>query len=92
MYRPTWQLYGTLGCHLCEQAEQLLQQFADTRAIEWILIDIAELPDAQMLALAQQIPVLTTEHGRLTWPFSLVDLMQVYQRDMQAQRKPDAHL
>jgi len=92
MDQPTWQLYGTLGCHLCERAEQLLEQFGDTRALRWHSIDIAELPEAQMLALAQQIPVLTTEHGRLTWPFSLVDLMQVYQQDMQAQCKPDTHL
>ena len=92
MDQPTWQLYSTLGCHLCERAEQLLQQFGDTRALHWYSIDIAELPEVQMLALAQQIPVLTTEHGRLTWPFSLVDLMQVYQHDMQAQLKLDAPL
>ena len=81
MNPPTWQLYGTLGCHLCEQAEQLLQQFADTRAIEWILVDIADLPAADLHALASQIPVLSTSHGRLYWPFSLADLMRAYQRE-----------
>lgn len=81
MHHPTWQLYGTLGCHLCEQAEQLLQQFADTRAIAWVLVDIAELPEPQMQALAMQIPVLTTKHRRLNWPFSLADVMQAYQAE-----------
>jgi len=92
MDQPSWHLYGTLGCHLCERAEQLLHQFGDTRALRWHSIDIAELPEPEMLALAQQIPMLATEQSRLTWPFSLVDLMQVYQHDMQAQLKPDAPL
>ncbi|MEC7119994.1 MAG: glutaredoxin family protein [Pseudomonadota bacterium] len=73
-----WRLYGTLGCHLCEQAEQLLQQFAETRALTWQHIDIAELPTEQMLELAHQIPIICRADTCLTWPFSLVDLVQLY--------------
>jgi len=81
MNPPTWQLYGTLGCHLCEQAEQLLQQFADTRAIEWVLVDIADLPESDMNGLASLIPVLRTAQEQFNWPFSLADLMRAYQRE-----------
>lgn len=78
MSEQVWQLYGTLGCHLCEQAEQLLQQFSDTRPIRVQQIDIAELPEAESAPLATQIPVLQTAQQRLLWPFSLADLMRVY--------------
>lgn len=81
MRRPTWQLYGTLGCHLCEQAEHLLQQFSDTRAVQLNIIDIALLPDAQMHDLATKIPVLLSTNQSLNWPFSLLDLMRMYQQD-----------
>lgn len=89
MYRPTWQLYGTLGCHLCEQAELLLQQFGDTRAVSWVLIDIAELPEPEMQALAHQIPVLQAAQQRLHWPFSLMDMMQIYQRGVPSSPESD---
>ncbi len=82
MNRPNWQLYGTLGCHLCDHAEQLLQQFSDTRPIQLEQIDIADLSPAQTEALAMQIPVLTTGHSRLSWPFSLADLMRAYQSEL----------
>jgi len=81
MHHPTWQLYGTLGCHLCEQAEQLLQQFADHRAFQLHVVDIAMLPEPEMNALATQIPVLSTQQHRLNWPFSLADMMQAYQAE-----------
>lgn len=80
MSQPSWQLYGTLGCHLCEQAEQLLQQFMDTRAVQLVLVDIADLPESDMNSLALHIPVLRTPQEQLNWPFSLADLMRAYQR------------
>ncbi len=81
MSQPHWQLYGTLGCHLCEQAEQLLQQFSDTRAVRLEHIDIADLSEVQMNEWASQIPVLATTQAILMWPFSLADLMQAYQQE-----------
>ena len=77
-----WQLYGTLGCHLCEQAEQQLQQFADARAIRLQVVDIAELSTRDMNQWATQIPVLITPHVHLNWPFSVLDLMQAYQEEI----------
>lgn len=62
-------LYGTLGCHLCELAEQLLMPYvAAGWAVE--LVDIAE-DDALLERFALMIPVLedaaTAQH--LAWPF-----------------------
>lgn len=62
-------LYGTLGCHLCELAEQLLLPYV---AAGWQveLVDIAE-DDALLAQFSLLIPVLedvaTTRH--LAWPF-----------------------
>lgn len=79
---PQWQLYGTLGCHLCEQAERLTQQFSQSRLIHFKQIDIAELSDVLMYEWATRIPVLVTTQTTLSWPFSLLDLMQAYQQEL----------
>lgn len=70
-------LYGTLGCHLCEQAEQLLTQAQQVMAIDWQSVDIA-LDENLMTQYGLQIPVLLTENGqRLNWPFSLLDIQRL---------------
>lgn len=75
----SWQLYGTVGCHLCEIAESLLQQAQAVSDIRWHNIDIAALPEAQMLALADKIPVLVTPTRTLYYPFSIMDIMALTQ-------------
>ncbi|MBH0079819.1 glutaredoxin family protein [Pseudoalteromonas sp. NZS11] len=65
-----WVLYHTDGCHLCEQAEQLITEvLCGTR--ELLLIDI--MTDEQLIAEYQiTIPVLKSEKGKqLFWPFTL---------------------
>ncbi|CAM2772639.1 glutaredoxin family protein [Pseudoalteromonas distincta] len=65
-----WVLYHTDGCHLCEQAEQLITEvLCDTS--ELLLIDI--MTDEQLIAEYQiTIPVLKSEKGeQLFWPFTL---------------------
>lgn len=62
-------LYHTDGCHLCEQAEQLITEvLSDTS--ELLLIDI--MSDEQLIAEYQiSIPVLKSGHGeQLFWPFT----------------------
>lgn len=69
-------LYGTQGCHLCDQAESLLRQAACARAIEWRYVDIA-LDDALVARYGTRIPVLLTAAGlELGWPFSLLDILR----------------
>ncbi|OPH36906.1 glutaredoxin family protein [Moraxella atlantae] len=71
-----WQLYGTLGCHLCDEAAQLLRYAQAVTRFDWRVLDIADLPDAQMLALADKIPVLATPRGILCYPFTLPEIVQ----------------
>ncbi len=68
-------LYGTTGCHLCDQAEALLEQAAAARQLEWRYVDIA-LDAALVEKYGRRIPVLRTPGGReLGWPFSLLDIL-----------------
>lgn len=61
-------LFGTLGCHLCEEANILLAGFSHV-VIEHI--DIAEQTQWQA-QYAIKIPVLYHPHTKkeLAWPFS----------------------
>lgn len=70
-------LYGTTGCHLCDEAEALLAQAARARAIEWRYVDIA-LDEALVEAYGTRIPVLVAGNGEaLGWPFSLLDILRL---------------
>lgn len=70
-------LYGTSGCHLCDQAEALLIQAASARRLEWRYVDIA-LDDALVERYGTRIPVLLSADGGETgWPFSLLDILKL---------------
>ncbi|MBE0435801.1 MAG: glutaredoxin family protein [Methylomicrobium sp.] len=69
-------LFGTQGCHLCEQAEALLESYpGDKGAIEIVPIDIAEQTQWQE-RYAIRIPVLLHEASgtELCWPFDRLDV------------------
>ncbi len=63
------QLFGTLGCHLCEDAEQVLQPFVAQGLVVEIL-DIIDSPQ-WLERYALTIPVLRrVDNGQeLRWPF-----------------------
>lgn len=71
---PECQLFGTLGCHLCEQAEAMLMPWVE-QGLLVELVDIAEhlewLDDYQL-----RIPVLRRADtgAELDWPFEEVQL------------------
>ena len=66
-------LYTTVGCHLCEQARELVSTVAP--AITLTLVDVAE--DDELLArYGERIPVLMKEGRELGWPFGLLDVQQ----------------
>ena len=70
-------LYGTTGCHLCDEAETLLRKVAASRPVEWRYVDIA-LDEALVGEYGTRIPVLKAEDGReLGWPFSLLDVLRL---------------
>lgn len=66
---PECQLFGTLGCHLCEVAEALLMPFVE-HGLLVELVDIAEREDwVEQYGL--RIPVLRRNDSgaELGWPF-----------------------
>lgn len=66
---PECQLFGTLGCHLCEVAEALLMPFVEHGLLAE-LVDIAEREDwVEQYGL--RIPVLRRNDtgAELNWPF-----------------------
>ncbi|MDF1724796.1 MAG: glutaredoxin family protein [Alcanivorax sp.] len=66
-------LYTTVGCHLCEQARELVSTVAPD--ITLTLVDVAE--DDELLArYGERIPVLIKEGRELGWPFGLLDVQQ----------------
>lgn len=62
-------LYSTWGCHLCEQAEQLLR----AQQVDFCLVDIVD--DTAAFALYRsEIPVLQAGEQVLKWPFDATAL------------------
>ncbi|HSH97893.1 MAG: glutaredoxin family protein [Methylophilaceae bacterium] len=67
-------LYGTSGCHLCEEAEALLSRLEDEHSITLQLVDIAD-DESLVEAYGIRIPVLiNTDKSELSWPFNENDL------------------
>lgn len=66
---PECQLFGTLGCHLCEMAEALLMPFVE-HGLLVELVDIAE-DERWVDAYGLRIPVLRRldNNAELDWPF-----------------------
>ena len=66
---PECQLFGTLGCHLCELAEDVLMPLVE-HGLMVELVDIAE-GEAMAEAYGLRIPVLrrVDTSAELDWPF-----------------------
>jgi hypothetical protein len=73
---PECQLFGTLGCHLCEVAEAELMPLVE-HGLLVELIDIAE-SEALNEAYGLRIPVLrrTDTGAELDWPFDAGQVVQ----------------
>lgn len=71
------ELFGTLGCHLCEDAEQVLQPFVEQGLIVELL-DIIDSPQ-WLERYALTIPVLRrVDNGQeLFWPFDQQAVLQL---------------
>lgn len=76
---PVFTLYSTWGCHLCEQAEQLLLQ-AGLKG-QFQVTDIVD--DEQAFARYRlTIPVLRLGDNELCWPFD-ADRLATWLKDVQ---------
>ena len=66
---PECQLFGTLGCHLCEIAEAEVMPLVE----HGLLVELVDITDPQDLTdvYGLRIPVLrrTDTGGELDWPF-----------------------
>lgn len=66
---PECQLFGTLGCHLCEVAESVLLPFVE----HGLLVELLDIVEREEWVdhYALRIPVLRrTDNGaELNWPF-----------------------
>ncbi|GAB4296433.1 MAG: glutaredoxin family protein [Methylophaga sp.] len=77
-------LFTTEGCHLCEQAYDLLRSLPDSHALQ---IDLQEIGDDDDLVARYgiRIPVVQfPDQEELDWPFSLTDLEQVFSRKIKS--------
>ncbi|AJE15580.1 MULTISPECIES: glutaredoxin family protein [Stutzerimonas] len=77
---PECQLFGTLGCHLCEQAEGLLMPLVE-RGLLVELLDIAD-DERWVDEYGLRIPVLRRADSgeELDWPFELEQVVLFLQR------------
>lgn len=75
---PTLTLFGTSGCHLCEEAEQALRLAA---APAWRSVDITG-DEALLARYGTRIPVVRDEHSgaELGWPFTADTLQALWHR------------
>lgn len=64
-------LYGTSGCHLCEQAAELLAYLLDEEEYDVVEVDISD-SDELFEKYAEKIPVLKQQvnNAELNWPFN----------------------
>jgi hypothetical protein len=66
---PECQLFGTLGCHLCEVAEAVLMPFVD----HGLLVELVDIAESESLLerYGLIIPVLRRcdNSAELHWPF-----------------------
>lgn len=71
------ELFGTLGCHLCEDAERILKPFV-AQGLEVELLDIIDSPQ-WLERYALTIPVLRrVDTGQeLNWPFDEQAVLQL---------------
>ena len=72
-------MYGTEGCHLCEEAENLLMELQQSRAgyFDWHSIDIVN-NDLLFETYGTAIPVVfhAVSEKELFWPFSMDELLE----------------
>jgi hypothetical protein len=67
-------LYGTLGCHLCVDAENIVTSVAEHFSLSFVKFDIID--DEYILAqLGEKIPAVEFRQQQLCWPFTQASLI-----------------
>lgn len=75
-------LYTTAGCHLCDEAEQLLNGLLDR---QWWQLQAVEISDSAELTerYGVHIPVLGFSDKQLFWPFNAEQVITFLQEVLQ---------
>ncbi|QEY58689.1 glutaredoxin family protein [Pseudomonas sp. C27(2019)] len=72
------ELFGTLGCHLCEEAEAVLQPFV----AQGLVVELLDIVDSEewLQRYALTIPVLRrVDTGQeIRWPFDEHDVLRLF--------------
>lgn len=72
------ELFGTLGCHLCEEAEAVLQPFV----VQGLVVELLDIADSEewLQRYALTIPVLRrVDNGQeISWPFDRNDVLRLF--------------
>jgi hypothetical protein len=72
------ELFGTLGCHLCEEAEAVLQPFV----AQGLVVELLDIADSEewLQRYALTIPVLRrVDNGQeISWPFDRNDVLRLF--------------
>lgn len=79
-------LYGTLGCHLCEEAQALLNDWFGENAKNIDYIDVA-VSEKLVSHYGIRIPVLSNGRSELDWPFSRDEVSALFGQAKQRQAK-----
>lgn len=79
-------LYGTLGCHLCEQAEATVRALM-TSSVDLKHIDIAD-EESLVAQYGRRIPVLALGAQEHDWPFDEHTLLAMIEQA--SMRRPSA--
>jgi hypothetical protein len=79
MSESSFYLYTSIGCHLCEQAEAILQEVLGDDCERVMLMEISDSDDL-MASYGLRIPVFagTSKSGEwheLGWPFAAEDVL-----------------
>ena len=72
-------LFTTVGCHLCEQAESMLQLLGQQQSFILVKTDIADQPEL-MERYGIRIPVVRNEikGEEIGWPFDQQQLLSLF--------------
>ncbi|MDO5651666.1 MAG: glutaredoxin family protein [Moraxella sp.] len=73
-------LIGTVGCHLCEDVQVMLERLHATQNLPAVqVLEVLDFDDEIAQILAPLIPVLIFDVALLTYPFGLMDILQACQ-------------
>lgn len=75
---PEVVLYGTLGCHLCDDALTLGRDSLP-KGVSIKQIDIVE-DELLLNTMATRIPVMRLGNDELNWPFEKSDIQKVWRK------------